>query len=108
MNTIQELEKEEADRLLALRKIPSFQAGDTLRVNVRIKEGERERVQDLVSRFRKLPDDTRRIASVEKMSRNTAESINEVGMGSILLCRPFVIIREVGRPSRLRLVHMDG
>jgi large subunit ribosomal protein L19 len=45
MNTIQELEKEESDRLLALRKIPSFQAGDTLRVNVRIKEGERERVQ---------------------------------------------------------------
>ena len=45
MNTIQELEKEEIDRLLALRKIPNFQAGDTLRVNVRIKEGERERVQ---------------------------------------------------------------
>ena len=45
MNTIQELEKEEIDRLLALRKIPTFQAGDTLRVNVRIKEGERERVQ---------------------------------------------------------------
>jgi large subunit ribosomal protein L19 len=45
MNTIQELEKEEVDRLLALRKIPKFQAGDTLRVNVRIKEGERERVQ---------------------------------------------------------------
>src|SRR5271154_5164475 len=45
MNVIEELEKEEADRLLALRKIPNFQAGDTLRVNVRIKEGERERVQ---------------------------------------------------------------
>ena len=45
MNTIQELEKVEIDRLLALRKIPNFQAGDTVRVNVRIKEGERERVQ---------------------------------------------------------------
>jgi len=45
MNTIQELEKEEVDRLLALRKVPHFEAGDTLRVNVRIKEGERERVQ---------------------------------------------------------------
>src|SRR6201984_3134013 len=45
MNTIQELEKEEADRLLALRKIPHFQAGDTLRGSVRIREGERERVQ---------------------------------------------------------------
>ena len=45
MNTIQALEKVEIDRLLALRKIPNFQAGDTVRVNVRIKEGERERVQ---------------------------------------------------------------
>jgi large subunit ribosomal protein L19 len=45
MNTIQELEKEEIDRLLALRKIPRFEPGDTLRVNVRIKEGDRERIQ---------------------------------------------------------------
>ena len=45
MNMIQTLEHEEAQRLLALRGIPHFQPGDTLRVNVRIKEGERERVQ---------------------------------------------------------------
>jgi large subunit ribosomal protein L19 len=45
MNIIETLEKEEADRLLAIRKIPEFQPGDTVRVNVKIKEGERERVQ---------------------------------------------------------------
>jgi large subunit ribosomal protein L19 len=45
MNLIETLEKEEADRLLAKRTIPEFQPGDTLRVNVKIKEGERERVQ---------------------------------------------------------------
>ena len=45
MNMIETLEKEEADRLLAKRKIPEFQPGDTVRVNVKIKEGERERVQ---------------------------------------------------------------
>jgi large subunit ribosomal protein L19 len=45
MNVIQQLEKEEVDRLLALRGVPNFQPGDTLRVNVKIKEGERERVQ---------------------------------------------------------------
>ena len=45
MDVIKELEKEEAARLLAGKKIPDFQAGDTVRVNVRIKEGERERVQ---------------------------------------------------------------
>jgi large subunit ribosomal protein L19 len=45
MNVIQELEKAEADRLTTGKKIPAFQPGDTLRVNVKIKEGERERVQ---------------------------------------------------------------
>ena len=45
MNIIQTLELEEANRLKALRATPEFQPGDTLRVNVRIKEGERERVQ---------------------------------------------------------------
>ena len=45
MNVIEELEKEESARLLAGKKIPIFSPGDTLRVNVRIKEGERERIQ---------------------------------------------------------------
>jgi len=45
MNMIETLEKEEADRLLAGKNIPTFQPGDTVRVNVKIKEGERERVQ---------------------------------------------------------------
>jgi large subunit ribosomal protein L19 len=44
-NVIADLEREEAERLLAKRAIPTFQPGDTLRVNVKIKEGERERVQ---------------------------------------------------------------
>ena len=45
MNIIQTLEAEEAARLSEKRATPEFQPGDTLRVNVRIKEGERERVQ---------------------------------------------------------------
>jgi large subunit ribosomal protein L19 len=44
-NIIKALEAEEAARLGALRKTPEFRPGDTVRVNVRIKEGERERVQ---------------------------------------------------------------
>jgi large subunit ribosomal protein L19 len=44
-NIIADLEREESARLTALRKVPEFQPGDTLRVNVRIKEGDRERVQ---------------------------------------------------------------
>jgi large subunit ribosomal protein L19 len=45
MNLLETLEKEEADRLKAKRSTPDFQPGDTVRVNVKIKEGERERVQ---------------------------------------------------------------
>jgi large subunit ribosomal protein L19 len=45
MNIIQTLEAEEKARLSEKRATPDFQPGDTLRVNVRIKEGERERVQ---------------------------------------------------------------
>lgn len=44
-NIIADLEREEAQRLAAKRAVPDFRPGDTLRVNVRIKEGERERVQ---------------------------------------------------------------
>ena len=43
MRVIDELEKEEAKRLA--RRIPAFAPGDTLRVNVRIREGDRERIQ---------------------------------------------------------------
>jgi large subunit ribosomal protein L19 len=45
MRVIEELEKEETKRLSKGKKIPSFGPGDTVRVNVRIREGERERVQ---------------------------------------------------------------
>src|SRR5579863_5386318 len=43
MRVIDELEKQEAKRLA--KKVPAFAPGDTVRVNVRIKEGERERIQ---------------------------------------------------------------
>ena len=45
MNLLQTLEQEEAQRLSGGKPIPSFSPGDTLKVNVKIKEGERERVQ---------------------------------------------------------------
>lgn len=45
MNIIQQLEKEQADALLAKRAIPEFTHGDTVKVWVKIREGEKERVQ---------------------------------------------------------------
>ena len=45
MNIIQTLEAEQAAKLAAIRPIPEFQPGDTVIVNVKVKEGERTRVQ---------------------------------------------------------------
>ncbi|MBQ0772547.1 50S ribosomal protein L19 [Parasphingorhabdus sp.] len=46
MNLIQTLEKEAVDAFIASKEIPEFRAGDTLRVGVRVVEGERVRTQN--------------------------------------------------------------
>jgi large subunit ribosomal protein L19 len=45
MNIIEQLEKEQVAALSKKRKVPNFGPGDTLRVNVKVVEGERTRVQ---------------------------------------------------------------
>jgi large subunit ribosomal protein L19 len=45
MNLIQQLEKEQFDKLAATKEIPEFAPGDTVIVNVKVVEGERTRVQ---------------------------------------------------------------
>ena len=45
MNLIQTLNKEQTDKLAAQRKVPAFDPGDTLKVHVKVTEGDRERVQ---------------------------------------------------------------
>ena len=45
MNLIQMLEAEQVAELTAARAIPEFRPGDTLRVGVKVTEGERSRVQ---------------------------------------------------------------
>ena len=45
MNLIQQLDKEQRDKLAAGKEIPDFEPGDTVIVNVKVVEGERTRVQ---------------------------------------------------------------
>jgi large subunit ribosomal protein L19 len=45
MNLLQQIEREQVERLAANRPVPTFQPGDTVRVSLRVVEGERERVQ---------------------------------------------------------------
>jgi large subunit ribosomal protein L19 len=44
-NTLRAFEARQMQTLSAKKNIPNFSAGDTLKVNIRIKEGERERIQ---------------------------------------------------------------
>ena len=46
MNLIQQIEAEQIAKFLETKKIPQFRAGDTLRVGVKVVEGERSRVQN--------------------------------------------------------------
>jgi large subunit ribosomal protein L19 len=45
MNLLQTLEAEQQAKLVAARPVPSFQSGDTVRVSIKVVEGERERIQ---------------------------------------------------------------
>ncbi|MGU3399089.1 50S ribosomal protein L19 [Brucellaceae bacterium D45D] len=45
MNIIRQLEAEQAAKIEEKRKLPAFQPGDTVRVQVRVTEGTRTRVQ---------------------------------------------------------------
>ncbi len=45
MDTLQQIESELVEKLLAERGVPDFQPGDSLRVMVKVVEGSRERVQ---------------------------------------------------------------
>ena len=45
MNIIDKIEKEQMEKISSQREIPEFGAGDTIKVDVKIVEGEKERVQ---------------------------------------------------------------
>ncbi|QEX24798.1 hypothetical protein FRZ61_47400 [Hypericibacter adhaerens] len=45
MTTLQEVEKSQVKKLASAAKLPEFRPGDTVRVNVKVIEGQRERIQ---------------------------------------------------------------
>mgnify|MGYP003645170204 CR=1 FL=1 len=45
MNTVEKLEQEQIEKLVAERPVPQFRPGDTLRVHVKVVEGTRERIR---------------------------------------------------------------
>ena len=45
MNVIDKIQKDQIDKITAERAIPDFNAGDTIKVDVKIVEGDKERIQ---------------------------------------------------------------
>ena len=45
MNTLQKFEAKQLEKLQGTKDIPNFGPGDTVKVNVKVKEGTRERIQ---------------------------------------------------------------
>jgi len=45
MNVLEMLDQEQMSKLLAQRAVPEFRPGDTLKVSLKVVEGERERIQ---------------------------------------------------------------
>ena len=45
MNVIDKIEKDQMDKITSERSIPEFSAGDTIKIDVKIVEGDKERVQ---------------------------------------------------------------
>jgi len=45
MNLIEQLEKEQMEKLLEARGVPEFSPGDTLKVHLKVVEGQRSRIQ---------------------------------------------------------------
>ena len=45
MNVIDKIEKDQMDKIVSERSIPEFDAGDTIKVDVKIIEGDKERIQ---------------------------------------------------------------
>ena len=45
MNVIDKIQKDQMDKIIAERSIPDFSAGDTIKVDVKIVEGDKERIQ---------------------------------------------------------------
>ena len=84
MDIIRQLEAEQAAKIEAKRKLPEFQPADTVRVNVRVTEGTRTRVQ---------ADEGVVIAPPAPASRKTS---------------PSGIFRRRGRRARLSGLFADG
>ncbi|MDI2090428.1 50S ribosomal protein L19 [Commensalibacter oyaizuii] len=115
MNTIQKYEAEEIARLTAERPVPEFFPGDTVRVDVRVVEGERKRIQAyegvVIARSNKGLNSNftvRKISNGEGVERvfplysPTIAAINVVRHGDVRRAKLYYLRSRSGKSARIK------
>jgi len=106
MNVIDKIQKDQMDKIIADRSIPDFSAGDTIKVDVKIVEGDKERIQSfqgiVLQRVGSGPTET---FTVRKISNN-------IGVERIFpVNSPFIesiTINKKGVVRRARIFYLRG
>ncbi len=114
MNLIQTLEREAIDALTEMRAIPEFRPGDTLRVGVKVVEGDRSRVQNFegvcIARSNKGVGSSftvRKISFGEGVERvfplysPNIDSIEVVRRGSVRRAKLYYLRGRTGKSARI-------
>ena len=123
MNLIQQLEQEEITRLTEGKTIPDFAPGDTVVVSVKVKEGNRERLQAyegvvIAKRNRGLNSSfiVRKISSGEGVERTfqtyspLVASIEVKRRGDVRRAKLYYLRGRTGKSARIKekLVRKNG
>ncbi len=115
MNRLEKFEQAQIETLAKTKEIPDFKAGDTLRVGVRIKEGNKERVQYFeglciarTNRGTSSSFKVRKISAGEGVERlfplyaEVVESIEVVKKGVVRRAKLYYIRERSGKSARIR------
>ena len=115
MNLIQQLEQEEIARLTQTKTIPAFAPGDTVVVQVKVKEGTRERLQAyegvvIAKRNRGLNSafTVRKISSGEGVERTfqtyspLVDSIEVKRRGDVRRAKLYYLRERSGKSARIK------
>ncbi len=114
MNIIEQFEKDQIKSLVKGKKLPQFHPGDTVRVNVKVREGTRERVQGfegvcIAKKNRGLSSSftVRKISFGEGVERvfpifsPTIDSISVVRTGQVRRAKLYYLRNLTGKKARI-------
>ncbi|MDP2699553.1 50S ribosomal protein L19 [Thalassospira sp.] len=111
---IQQIEKDQLDKISAKREVPEFDAGDTIRVYLKVTEGTRDRIQQfegvcIARKNRGLNSSftLRKIASgegVERIFQNYSPAIDKIEVvrrGDVRRAKLYYLRGRTGKSARI-------